>query len=204
MPNRRHLVIGLQTLNRAVGEVSRELQQLGIWNRLVDVPLRRIWLGGSLGYYTPRGQGADDVIEIPAISLGRIGGYVRGFSKTSLRDIIRHEYGHAFAYRHRRLIRSRWFRLVFGLPHDAEQASTYDPACHVSEYAATRPYEDFAEVFMCYLRHRGRMSSRFQCPRIAAKWQFVRIACGQAGEDPTAWSGRSMLGLRAAVRLATA
>ena len=51
---------------------------------------------------------------------------------------------------------------------------SYDPAHHVTDYAADMPAEDFAEVFNFYLRHKGRLPVRLASkPVIVRKWRFV-------------------------------
>ncbi len=43
----------------------------------------------------------------------------------------------------------------------------------MSEYAATAPAEDFAEVFMLYVKHSGVLPARNDTPAIRRKWRFV-------------------------------
>ena len=80
----------------------------------------------------------------------------------SLADVIRHEYGHAVAHTHGRLVRSSRFREAFGASHDSLHEFEYDEELHVTPYAATSAAEDFAETFMFYLRHGGRLPAGFK------------------------------------------
>lgn len=48
-----------------------------------------------------------------------------------------------------------------------------DPYFHVTEYAATAPGEDFAEVFWKYLKHKGKLPRHHDTPAIRRKWRFV-------------------------------
>ena len=43
----------------------------------------------------------------------------------------------------------------------------------MSTYAATYLSEDFAEVFMLWLKHGGRLPRRLDTPGIRKRWQFV-------------------------------
>ena len=45
---------------------------------------------------------------------------------------------------------------------------------YVSEYASSMTQEDFAETFMLYLKHKGKMPARYSGKRaIAKKWRAV-------------------------------
>ncbi|MFY8217043.1 MAG: hypothetical protein ACOVMP_10645, partial [Chthoniobacterales bacterium] len=108
-----------------------------------------------------------------SISLSRLGDLWHR-RKTCLKDVLRHEFGHAVADTHRGLIRSRKFREAFGAPHTWDVQWTYDAWHHVSEYAATAPAEDFAEVFMMYLQFGGKLPAHFKTQAIRNKWKFIR------------------------------
>jgi hypothetical protein len=171
----RILLVTLTRLNRAVARVVSELDQHGLW----DAALRKVEV-----YLVPVGfaygwcwSGNDGYIAIPAVSGVRFYEYCRT-SYTSLVDVLRHEYGHALADTHRRLVRSAQFRDAFGASYDSERKSTYDPLEHVSDYAASKPSEDFAESFMFYLKHGGRLPRRYRVSAIKTKWGFVRQLCG--------------------------
>jgi len=94
--------------------------------------------------------------------------------KGPIRDVLRHETGHALAhYYPGRVRRSAEFRRVFGGAYDDHSPVDAASTDFVSDYAATSPCEDFAETFMFYLKHRGKKPARFR-GRVIAKWAFVR------------------------------
>jgi hypothetical protein len=112
-------------------------------------------------------------ICIPRVSLVRLGDHVLKRGRVALRDVLRHEFGHALADTHRGLFHSLQFSSVFGGSHDGQSALAWDPEEHVSTYAATHPSEDFAEVFMLWLKHGGRLPRRLDTPGIRQQWQFI-------------------------------
>lgn len=164
--------VTLSRLNRAVSDVQGELQQHGFYDeRLAGVDVYLNWCGVALGWCW---HGTTGDIHIPAVSIGKLYECLRGESRTSLRDVVRHEYGHALAHTHKGLFCSIPFKRAFGNHHDADVKSDYDPERHVTPYAATSPSEDFAETFMFYLRRGGELPGRFDTWRIRRKWQFIR------------------------------
>ena len=69
-------------------------------------------------------------------------------NRGSLRDIIRHEYGHGVAHYYPELIvHSPKFEKVFGGNYYDYTPSSMNRASYISEYATTMPCEDFAETF---------------------------------------------------------
>jgi hypothetical protein len=80
----------------------------------------------------------------------------------TLRDTIRHEFAHAWAWLDGPFVRRAWFRETFGATYHGDWAAApdYDPDHFASAYACTAPKEDFAETFMLLLRHR-RSLDRF-------------------------------------------
>ena len=164
-------IITLNRLNRALSEVGKEMEKSGFYdNALKGVEVFLVPVGSEFGWQYYRSSGE---IHVPAISLSKLKDAFSG-NYTSLRDVLRHEYGHAVADTHRGLIRSRQFHEVFGAPHEAEIEWEFDPRFHVSEYAASSPMEDFAETFMVFLRHGGRLPARFKTIAIRKKWMFIR------------------------------
>jgi hypothetical protein len=84
----------------------------------------------------------------------------------TLRDILRHEFAHAWAWLDRPFVRRPWFRETFGAPYHGDWSiqPDFDPDAFASNYACTLPKEDFAETFMLLLRHR-RSLDRFAARR---------------------------------------
>jgi hypothetical protein len=183
----RILLVTLTRLNRAVARVISELDQHGLWDAaLQKVEVYLVPAGFAYGWCW---SGKDGYIAIPAVSGARLCEYFRT-SDTSLADVVRHEYGHALADTHRGLIRSVHFRDTFGASYDSEKSFAYDPLEHVSEYAASKPSEDFAETFMYYLKHRRRFPRRCTAPAIKRKLAVIRQLCGAIRRGQMNWSTR--------------
>jgi hypothetical protein len=167
-------------LGRANYAVTCELDAHGFYDAYVQaVNTRLVPLGVAYGWHSFGGSGD---ISIPRVSLARLSHIWRG-GYTSLRDVLRHEFAHAIADTHRGLFRSAFFSDSFGAGHHWDFEWEYDPEQHVSEYAATAPAEDFAETFMLYIRHRGRLPEWHATRPIDRKWKFIRllseaISCG--------------------------
>lgn len=163
-------VVTMRRLEGALACVRRELEVQGFWTkRLADVDVYLVPVGLAYGWHVAHEPG---VICIPAVSACRLGDLLHG-RKTSLRDVLRHEHGHALANCHRGLLRSREFTRAFGRAHSSPEAEPFEPDAHLTEYAATAAAEDFAETFMAYVRHRGRWSEGGQRPALKRKWTFI-------------------------------
>lgn len=165
-------IVTISELERDNDLVVDELERFGFYDeRMEAVEVYLTWAGDSFGW---QNYGGDGHINVPALSLARLRKYL-GYETATLRDVLRHEYAHAVADTHRGLMHSRRFSTAFGGSHGSERGVRYDRARHVTRYAASNPGEDFAEVFMKYLKHRGRMPKRFRSrPAIVLKWNFVR------------------------------
>jgi hypothetical protein len=178
-------IVTMTRLNRALAKVNGELERHGVWDeRLQKTAVYLVWFGRAFGWQHYGGSGE---ICIPAVSFNKLNDFFQG-SYTALADVLRHEYGHALADTHRGLFRSRQFSSVFGGSHDNDRILfSYDPESHVTEYASINASEDFAEVFMLYLRHRGNLPTRFQKPALEAKWGFVTNVCGAIAAGRRRW-----------------
>ena len=164
-------IVTLSRLRRAVRAVRRELREHGFLSAAVaQVEVYLVPLGGAYGW---QDFGGDSGIYVPAVSLSKLGDLLRG-RYTSLRDVVRHEYGHCVADLHHGLIRQHRFITAFWAPHGDETPVRFDPEIHVTEYAAKNTSEDWCETFMVYLRHGGRLPVKFDTATIRAKWEFVR------------------------------
>ena len=185
MANVKHKIITMPRLQSALDDVMGELDELGLWNkRLAKVDVYLTWFGKDYGWQWYRGSGH---IEIPALSLSRLSEIFLSGGRMTLRDLLRHEYGHAVADTNRALIRSRRFTDAFGTPHDSEIPSDYLEDEHVTAYAAKDSSEDFAEVFRYHLKHRGRLPSRFQTLAIRRKWSFVSRLIKKIRDGERVW-----------------
>lgn len=116
----------------------------------------------------------------------------RGQDRGSLRDVLRHEFGHALAYHHPGAVRrTRAFVGAFAARYD--EAWPEPPGNRedfVTAYAMSSPDEDFAETFMVWLRgfanceggSRPRpLPPRRMTPALRAKFRFVRDVCRKVG-----------------------
>ena len=176
--------VTLPRLNRALGRVNKELHAQGLWNaKLQEIDVYLVPFGFAYGW---QWYGSTGDIGIPALSLAKLRDWIKG-SYVSLADILRHEYAHAIAHTHRGLIRSRRFTRAFMASHENLQPFVYNPELHVSPYAATCAAEDFAEVFMLYLRHGTRLPACLESPVIRRKWNFVKALCGAIKRGRSRW-----------------
>lgn len=197
------MILSLTKLNRATLAAQGELGSHGFWSegtRLLRTDVCLIpcppptcllavgffthgkvgtvgkWLGYDEGnIYIPAHLGT--LYRLKAMAPKRVLSILGDLfeARTSLRDVIRHEYGHAVAHYYPGLIqKSSRFKEVFGGNYWAKAHSRSEHDEFVSEYASTMPMEDFAETFMVYLRHRGELPTRFRVPAIRKKWSFIR------------------------------
>ena len=171
---RRH-VISYEDVCRSNNQVTRELLKLGFWDDQLN-EVQVYWTAASwkcYGWYLQH-------IYIPAITGAHLSDLFAG-QYTSLTDVLRHEWAHAVADRWQSLMDTKRFVRDFGGPYEStDQVHDYDPARHLTTYAASMPCEDFAEVFHYYLRHKGRLPVRHaNKPRIIRKWQFVKWLAGR-------------------------
>jgi len=188
--------ISQEQLNAAVADTQAELARIGLWNeggrllecQVVWCALPQITMPKAMGFFihetslwTPAFLGyAAGHMYIPRWVLWAYDGIF------SLRDVIRHEYGHAVAHYYPAMIqRSKRFSETFNGRYFGGHTYAFDARDCVSTYAMTSPMEDFAETFMLYVKHKGRMPAKFKSEAIARKWQFVadlteRIAAGSA------------------------
>lgn len=176
------------TFSRAHAVVTSELAQQGVWDdRLERVT---VWLVPfSVRCYGWQKYGSTGDICIPRVSMARIGDHVLKRQRLPLRDVLRHEWAHAIADTHRGLFRSRRFSDVFGGPHQSTKACMpWDPEQHVSTYAATMPGEDFAEVFMLWIKHSGCLPARFRgSDGIRRRWEFIGELASAIGAGVRRW-----------------
>ena len=176
-------------LNRAWAQVQRELNQHRFWNdRMAEIDVELCLFSSCYGWQESDGSGR---IGIPVVSLSRLRDLFGG-SYISLADVLRHEYGHAIADTHRGLFRSRVFTNAFGATYQNDDEWEFDSECHVSTYAASKPCEDFAETFMLYVRHNGRLPSQFDTATIRAKWKFIRQLGRVLPSGKTRWPTPSL------------
>ena len=175
----RHIVT-LPRLTQANWQVTTEMSRLGFWTTDLDEVGVHL-VPASLTYYGWH----DGHISIPCVSGAQLIDLWHGYH-TRLTDVLRHEWAHAVAHTFPDFIATDRFVRCFGGDHEYPgPVACYDPAHHVTAYAAAMPCEDFAEVFHHYLRHKGRLPVRLAAKKpIVRKWSFIdrmaqRIAAGK-------------------------
>ena len=142
--------ISNQLFRRSLRRVRRELKTLGFGKKKVmETKVSRTIVPSikKQAYFTHDGE-----IFVPIFQ-----------SKRGVRDMLRHEYGHALLYNYPRITASKGFS-YFG--------HTTDPEDYVSGYAMKHPDEDFCETFMKYLKH-GGVARKHYSPRLMKKWHFI-------------------------------
>lgn len=167
--------VDIERLNRDVYHVNSELESHGMWTeKVADIDVCLVPIGYAYGWQWYGGSGN---IHIPRFSLCQLYDFWRDVY-TSLKSVLRHEYGHVVADLYPKFVDSKAFEKAFAGNHeDRKSAQPYDEKLYVTEYAATRPSEDFAEVFGLYLKHKGKIPKKFNHKCIAAKWRFVGKLC---------------------------
>ena len=171
MPKNRIGIVPEAGLVAARKDIAAELLKFGFLDaRVGQIAVKLVPLGVAYGWQDYRGSGT---ISVPRVSWPKLCNLLE-HEYVSLRDVLRHEYGHAVADTHQPLIRTPEFAFAFGDSHHWATSSDYDPEVFVTTYAATATGEDFAETFMYFLKHKGRLPARFSTPAIRKKWQFVR------------------------------
>ena len=164
--------------------VRNELVKLGVlWYKskldkveaayLTIAPISAV--AGYMGFYQP----AKKTIEFPSVYLPIEALWATLSPKASAVDVFRHEFGHALADLYpRALSQGGLFREAFGAKYGPKPAPEIDPDnwefdC-VSAYAATKTQEDFAETFMLFVKHKGKIPAKFaRLPAIRKKWKAV-------------------------------
>jgi hypothetical protein len=182
-------MISLKQTNSAAIAVQRELFKIGLWNentRLTKSEIYWTWLPIFMlptagGVFT---HGVSTIYKIQGFKEGHI--YIpswilaQGFwqYRGSLRDIIRHEYGHALAHYYPELIiNSTHFKNVFGSNYYDYSPMEMNPTSYIPKYAATMPSEDFAETFMVYVRRNGILPKSITDKKLIQKWSFIKTTC---------------------------
>ena len=169
-------------VTRAYNKVRMELGNLGVlWDgskldgvECIYEPFQWRGLISWMGFY----DFDDRNIHFPAVYNG-LDFHLRWTDKNSAADVMRHEFGHALAHRYPKTLRDGdLFLRAFGGPYGIRPARGTDPddwegRC-VTPYAATRTQEDFAETFMLFVKHKGKIPAKFaKKPAIRRKWRAV-------------------------------
>lgn len=164
-------VISRKKLSRTNTYVKNELDTLGLWTKGMNkVDVYPLPVGWHHGYFTDKFSETGE-IYIPIIPLTSFLD-----EPMSVRDLLRHEWGHAYAHHNRRRIDTKGFKKAFGAKHDKDVEWEYE--CHeddfVTEYAATSPMEDFAETFFMFCKYGGALPKQWEdAEGVQSKWKFV-------------------------------
>ena len=171
-------------MSRAFNKVRTELGNLGVlWDGskldkvgatyLTVAPIAA--LAGYMGLYQPETK----KIEFPSVYLPIKALWKDLGAKANALDVIRHEFGHALADLYPGALKKGGvFRAAFGgsygeAPAEERGVEGWEER-YVSEYATSATQEDFAETFMLFVKHKGKMPSKFsKKPAIRKKWKAV-------------------------------
>lgn len=180
-------LITYKQTNLATLHIQNELYSVGLWNedsRLQEVTVYHCALPvfsipDADGFFF---HGESLLYKLLGYEIGHI--YIPKFvisnlfnqNRGSLRAIIRHEYGHAFAHYYPDLIIDNVeFEQVFGGHYFEIVPSNMPSSSYVSDYAKTMPMEDFAETFRVYLMYKGICPIGFS-KDLKRKWRFIEKA----------------------------
>ena len=166
---------------RAFDAVCRELRDVGLMKRGGELEgIECMWhpeeigsvgvLGCGLSDFATEGYYWNRTIHLPAW------GFWFG-SADGIRNVVRHEFGHAVADVYRTELDRAVFRRAFGAPCGRRSVARFrrnwEETC-VSKYASKNTEEDWAETFMLFVQRKGRMPARFRgLPDVEAKWDAV-------------------------------
>lgn len=165
------MLITSSMLDEANYRVTLQLRDLGFYSgRMARVVTRLVPFGWDAFGWKYRGSRGE--IHIPAVSVPRLG-QCFGHPRVGLREVLRHEFGHALVDLHPELFRSGDFRKVFGAAISCLDEWLYDPELFISPYAASCPEEDFCETFMVYVGQYRNLRMQSFPPVVRRKLRFV-------------------------------
>lgn len=195
-------IISEAQLNSALKTVHKEFIELGIWNPNVKTYNANVYLCNiprinSVGFFMHE-------IGVKEYLLGYERGniYIPSFvldtvfwnSCYALRDVIRHEYAHAFAHYYRRLIlRSAEFKKVFGGAYLSYGSSEMEDGSYLTSYAKSMPMEDFAETFMIFVRRKGVLPKKITNRKLILKWKFIAKIIKAINKSAKTKSGNTVM-----------
>ncbi len=171
-------------VNRAFNKVRNELFNIRVlWDgsRLDGVGCTYLTiapiaaLAGYMGLYQPE----TTEIEFPSVYLPIEALWKDLGAKANALDVIRHEFGHALADLYPgALKKGGTFRAAFGgsyggTPAEERGVEGWEER-YISEYATSATQEDFAETFMLFVKHKGKIPAKFaKMPPVRKKWKAV-------------------------------
>ena len=134
-------------------------------------------LAGYMGLYQPETK----EIEFPSVYLPIEALWRDLGTKANALDVFRHEFGHALADLYPAALKKGGvFRAAFGGSYGEDPAEERGvegwEERYVSEYATSATQEDFAETFMLFVKHKGKIPARFaRKSAIRRKWNAVAM-----------------------------
>lgn len=175
--------VSFETVEAAFNTVRKELREIGLLScgssldkvncfheRLSIYGLWHGFCGNAEGLYGNAKEDQD--IHIPAVTRS---GLWNGDHRV-IRDDVRHEFGHALADKFKNFFRGGIFKGAFGASYGGKKVFKGGDWTneYVTEYASKMTQEDFAETFMLYMKHKGKMPARYLGKRaIMKKWKTV-------------------------------
>lgn len=185
-------ILSYEQTNSAAISVQNELYKVGLWyehSRLtaVDViycSLPQFLVNDAEGFFFLDMPKLEKLvgykighIYIPALVASN---YFKQHG-VSLRAVIRHEYGHAFAHYYPELIIDDFeFTNVFGGHYHNETKIKMEKDAYISKYARYLPMEDFAETFRMYVKHQGVLPVKFKNKKLIRKWNYLKKVIKQS------------------------
>jgi hypothetical protein len=184
-------VISLKKINAAILHVQNELYANGLWyegSPLTEIEIYfcsipRIFLKGFFMHETSKWDSfmgyKDGKLYIPKLSLA----HLDNSKYSSIRDVVRHEYAHAFAHQYFVLIQKKAFEIAFGGDYNSAYKKEMPADAYFTKYAMEYPREDFAETFMLYLKWKGKLPKKFTNKQLISKWNYVAHIIKKASQS---------------------
>jgi hypothetical protein len=185
------LSVSITQLNRALYKVQNELYINGLWNEgspltEVEIIIDSMPTLFNLGIFTHAVSKykhymgyKEGIIYITKFSIG----YLENSKYSSVRDLVRHEYAHAFAEKYDHLIRKKLFEITFGDRYYSAKMNKMSDDAYFTEYAKENSMEDFAETFMLYLKWKGKLPKKFTNKQLIKKWNYVENVLKTASQS---------------------
>lgn len=162
------------SLERSVNKVRQEFFDIGILTTKIDA-VDVFMLMGVKGAIHALTKDTVFTLFTPGYYNGEVNISEYVFSRYSTSDVLRHEYGHAYADLHPTPFATTSFRTAFGGKYELKRKTEMQlPGRYMSDYAETDIAEDFAETFMLFIKYKGKLPKKFAKNEfIRAKWEAV-------------------------------
>ncbi len=173
-----------EEVKRAYNKVRTELWNMGVlWKGskldkvpcIYDVIAPFAAITGTMGWYNRKKK----TITFPSVYLPIMSLWVDLGTKANALDVLRHEFAHAIADLYQKEVSfGGRFCAAFGgacgdKPSKDKDLENWGDV-FVSAYAKKYTEEDFAETFMLYMKHKGKIPAKFaKKSAIRQKWKVV-------------------------------